>query len=209
MSGKRLVFVFDPLCGWSYGFSPVVDQLHAATRRRADWDVVSGGMVLGERRVPIGRVHDFLREFLPRVESTTGVRFGEGFNTRILEPGTAVLSSMEPSRALQTVKALAPDRSFAFARRLQKALYDEGRDVTDYGTLVDLADEFEVVHFAVEYLKTETHDATLAEFRQVSEWGVHGFPTLLGFDDEGVKVFSRGWQPFERLIDPINRWLDA
>lgn len=209
MSEKRLVYVFDPLCGWCYGFSPVVRQLFEATRRRAVWDILCGGMVVGDRVGPIGRISDFLKQALPRVEGTTGVAFGEAFTTGILEPGTLVLSSLEPSRALQAVKTLARDRAMTYAGLLQRALYDQGRDVTSLGVLGDLAEEARVVGFEIEYMKTDTYEATLEEFRTVASMGITGFPTLVGFDGDEGRVFSRGWAPFDRVFESVNRWLDA
>lgn len=206
---KRLVYVFDPLCGWCYGFSPVIRQLHEATKRRARWEILAGGMVLGDRVGPIGRLSAFLKQALPRVEGTTGVRFGEAFTTHVLDEGSLVLSSFEPSRALQAVKTLAGDRALAYARGLQTALYDEGRDITQLSVLGDVAEAVRVVGFEIEYLKTETYDRTLEEFRRVTELGVTGFPTLLGFEGDEVRVFNRGWAPFERVFEGVNRWLDA
>ena len=115
MSEKRLVYIHDPLCVWSYGFSPVARQLFDATRRRAEWEILCGGMVLGDRVGPIGRFSEFIRQALmPRIEDTTGVRFGAAFTTGVLDPGTLVMSSFEPSRALQAVKALAAELSRKF-----------------------------------------------------------------------------------------------
>ncbi len=209
MSEKRLVYIHDPLCGWCYGFSPVVRQLFDATRRRARWDILAGGMVLGDRVGPIGRLSEFLKQALPRVEGATGVRFGEAFTTGVLDRGTLVLSSLEPSRALQAVKTLAADRALAFAVGVQKALYEDGLDVTSMGVLGDVAEAVRVVGFEIEYLKAETYERTLEEFKLVSELGVTGFPTLLGFDGDEGRVFSRGWSPFDPVFESVNRWLES
>lgn len=208
MSEKRLVYVFDPLCGWCYGFSPVVRALHDATKRRATWEVMAGGMVLGDRVGPIGRLSDFLKQALPRVEGTTGIKFGSAFTTGVLEPGTQILSSLEPSRALQAVKTLAPGRGLDFAVALQKALYEDGRDITNLSVLGEVAEALGLEAFTLEYLKTETLEKTEAEFEQVSEMGVTGFPTLVGFDGDRARVFSRGWAPFGRIFETVDRWLE-
>jgi putative protein-disulfide isomerase len=210
MSEKRLVYIHDPLCVWSYGFSPVVRQLFDATRRRAEWDVLCGGMVLGDRIGPIGRFSEFIRKALmPRIEDTTGIRFGRAFTTGVLDPGILVMSSFEPSRALQAVKVLAADRALAFATGVQKALYEDGLDVTSLTVLGDVAEACRVVGFELEYLKVETYERTLEEFKLVSDLGVTGFPTLLGFEGEDGRVFSRGWSPFERVFESVNRWLES
>lgn len=165
-------------------------------------------MIVGERVGPIGRISEFLKQALPRVEGTTGVHFGRAFTTEVLDPGTMVLSSMEPSRALQTVKILARDRTMTYAGLVQRALYEQGRDITSLAVLGELAEEARVVGFEIEYLKTSTYEATVSEFERVSGLGVASFPTLIGIDGDRTRLFSRGWQPFERLFDPVNQWLD-
>jgi len=165
--------------------------------------------VLGDRVGPIGRVSGFLKRALPRLEDTTGIQFGRPFLDNVLAGGTMVLSSMEPSRALQAVKTLAPDRALPFAMAVQKALYEQGLDVTSMSVLGEAAEAVGVSGFEIEYLKTESYEKTLAEFRRVNDMGVMGFPTLLGIDGDDVRVFSRGWAPFDRVFEPLNRWLET
>jgi putative protein-disulfide isomerase len=209
MADKRIVYVHDPLCGWCFGFSPIIRKLIDATKRRASWEILAGGMVLGDRVGPIGRVSGFLKRALPRLEDTTGIQFGQPFLDNVLASGTMVLSSMEPSRALQAVKTLAPDKALAFAMAVQKSLYERGLDVTRMSVLGEAAEAAGVEGFEIEYLKTETYEKTLAEFRRVTELGVMGFPTLMGFEEDDVRVFSRGWAPFDRVFEPLNRWLES
>jgi putative protein-disulfide isomerase len=146
---------------------------------------------------------------MPRIEDTTGVRFGPAFTTGVLDSGTLVMSSFEPSRALQAVKTLAVDRALAFAVGVQKALFEDGLDVTSLGVLGDVAEACRVVGFELEYMKLESYEKTVEEFKLVSDLGVTGFPTLLGFEGDEGKVFSRGWSPFERVFESVNRWLDS
>jgi putative protein-disulfide isomerase len=208
MPEKTLLYVMDPLCGWCYGFSPVIKQLQDATKRRASWLVFSGGMVTGDRVAPIGTLRDFLQQALPRLQATTGVTFGAPFLDGVLAEGTMTLSSLEPSRALQAVKQLAPEKSLGYAHSLQAALYNDGRDITALGVLGDLAEEAGVEGFEIEYMKTDTLDNTLQEFGQVSQWGITGFPTLIGLEGDEGTVFSRGYAPFDRVFPAVERWLE-
>ncbi len=50
----KLIYVYDALCGWCYGFSPVMMQLHSKYKDSIDFQVVSGGMITGNRIGPIG-----------------------------------------------------------------------------------------------------------------------------------------------------------
>ncbi|MFW5658939.1 MAG: hypothetical protein ACOCZ8_03040, partial [Bacteroidota bacterium] len=39
----KVIYVYDALCGWCYGFSPNIQQLHDEFGDRVDFEVVSGG----------------------------------------------------------------------------------------------------------------------------------------------------------------------
>jgi putative protein-disulfide isomerase len=61
MSDKRpsspikptLVYGFDPICGWCFGFRSAVASLRTALADRVAWRIASGGLVIGERIKPI------------------------------------------------------------------------------------------------------------------------------------------------------------
>jgi putative protein-disulfide isomerase len=40
-----LYYVYDPLCGWCYGFSPVINQLKESMQDEFTIEVISGVMV--------------------------------------------------------------------------------------------------------------------------------------------------------------------
>ncbi len=46
-STMKLIYVYDALCGWCYGFSPVITDFSARHASEFAVEVVSGGMVLG------------------------------------------------------------------------------------------------------------------------------------------------------------------
>ena len=146
---KKLIYVFDPLCGWCYGFSPVVVGLWEATRDQVDWDVIPGGMVVGENVGPIGRIAGFITASLPRLESTTGVTLGKGFKEGVLEEGSMVLSSLEPARALVAAKLIDSALAVPFAAALQEELYHEGHHIGDEKVLSTLADKFFIKEFSL------------------------------------------------------------
>lgn len=203
-----LVYVFDPLCGWCYGFSPVVRRLWETTRDKTSWEVISGGMVRGDRVRPIGEIRDFLQQAIPRLEATTGVEMSQVFKDNVLAEGSLVLGSVEPSRALTAAKAIDPEVAVPFAAALQQELYVHGRDVRNTQVLEDLAARFHLKEFPQVYARQAIAERTESEFKLAADWGITGFPTLLGITPDGkAQVFSRGWVPFERLQPAVNRWL--
>jgi putative protein-disulfide isomerase len=121
----KLYYVFDPICGWCFGMSPSITALHEAWKDHIDFEVLSGGMVLGDRVGPIRNFAHIIQGSRARLEETTGVRFGEAFWTK-LEQGDMVMGSLKPSIALAVSRDLAPGKSVEFAAAIQRAIYVEG-----------------------------------------------------------------------------------
>ena len=45
----ELLYLFDPLCGWCYGMSPVIQRVRQEFAGRVEVSVLCGGMVTGEQ----------------------------------------------------------------------------------------------------------------------------------------------------------------
>jgi len=118
----KVIYVYDALCGWCYGFSPVISKLHERHQEELEFEVLSGGMVTGERIGPIGEVAGYISQAYKDVERAAGVTFGEGFLKGILAEGSAIFTSIPPAVALTVFKQHQPKKAVPFAARLQKAI---------------------------------------------------------------------------------------
>lgn len=78
---KKLVYVYDALCPWCYGFTGVVRSLQEYYGDHFDYEVLSGGMYRGDGVKTVGGVEEArrLREAYGRIEEMTGASFGERF----------------------------------------------------------------------------------------------------------------------------------
>ena len=201
MKNYQLIYIYDALCGWCYGFSPVIEQLHERYRKEIDFTVLSGGMVRGARVGPIGQVAGYIKEAYKTVEEHTGVRFGEGFLQNILEPGQAIFNSVPPSRALTVFKSWKPAQAVDFAGVLQKAIYYDGIEPENLEAYGPYAAQFglDPKHFVFQMQQNQHIDATEDEFQQVEQWGISGFPTVLMATPEKLYLIARGYPPAERL----------
>ena len=72
----RIIYVYDALCGWCYGFSPVMRRLHDTYADAFDFEVLSGGMMTGTRVRPVAESMSYIQQAYKVVEEHTGVRFG-------------------------------------------------------------------------------------------------------------------------------------
>ena len=76
----KLIYYFDALCGWCYGFSPVVSKLQETYKNKIDFEVISGGLFLGNRVGTVNDVAPYIKAGAYKsVESRTGVKFGKSF----------------------------------------------------------------------------------------------------------------------------------
>ena len=209
MEKPTLVYIYDALCGWCYGFSPVMKRLHETHRDHLNFDVLSGGMVMGNRVGPIGQVAPYIAWAYKQVEERTGVTFGEGFLKGVLEPGTAIFSSEKPGIALTVFKTEQPDEAVAFAHDLQRAVYFDGLDLQADETYAELVRPYGLdgAGFVEKLNDFRFRQKTYAEFQAVSKLGVTGFPTVLLLTPEKNYVLSRGYAPFEELDGRVRQAL--
>ena len=170
-----LIYIYDALCGWCYGFSPVMKNLYLKYKDEFDFQVISGGMILGDRVGPISEMAPFIKGSYKNVEETTGIKFGDKFINEVLEEGTMLLSSEKPSIALSVFKSYLPDQAVLFAHDLQKALNFYGLDLNENETYKDLIkpyslpeEEFVAKLDNEEYRQLAYYDVALARQLQVT-----------------------------------------
>lgn len=207
----RLIYIYDALCGWCYGFSPVMQQIHEKYRGRLEFEVLSGGMIMGLRAGPIGEVAAYIAKAYPEVEQATGIQFGEAFVQNILAPGTAIFSSEMPGIALTVFRKHRPEQVVEFAHALQNALYFNGIGLSILENYLPLVEPFGLSgpDFIREMEMEENRYETTLEFQTVANWGVNGYPSVLlkPAHDEQYYLIARGYTPFERLEEVIQKLL--
>ena len=205
----RIIYVYDALCGWCYGFSAVMQRFYHENADSLHFSVLSGGMVTGDRVRPIAESMSYIQEAYKVVEERTGAEFGQAYLNNILQPGTYVSDSEPPGRAMTLFKTAQTGRDVEFAATLQYALYRDGIDLNvpaHYGPLVESyglnPDEF------VQHLNDPAiREQTLAEFKIVSDFGINGFPSVIVENGDNLFLVTRGYVPYDTLSANINRAL--
>ncbi|WP_400193727.1 DsbA family protein [Hymenobacter sp. B81] len=197
----QLLYIFDPLCGWCYGMSPVMKRLAEEYADRLPVTVLSGGMMTGDDAGPMSRMWPYISQALAQVEQVTGVQFGADFR-ELGAAGSYRNDSEPPSRALQVFKQLDPlGREMAFAHAVQQAHFGQGQDLNDFATYQALLPAFglEAAEFRRWWDSDAARQATRHEFDVVRRMGVQGFPTLIFAHGQQGHVLARGYQPYEQL----------
>lgn len=197
----KIVYVYDALCGWCYGFSPVINDFKEKYKDSLEFEVLSGGMITGDRIGPIGEVAPYISQAYKDVEKTTGIEFGENFLQKTLKEGSAIFTSIPPAIALSVFKELDSTRSFLFAAELQKAIYYDGiepENIEAYGTIAAKFD-LDKETFVKKMKDPLYKEMAQKEFDKSSELDVTGFPTvLLEIDGKHYKI-GNGYMSLSQL----------
>ena len=207
-----LFYCYDALCGWCYGFSPVIKKLEDSYKDILMFDVLSGGMVMPDNAQPISKMAKYVSEAYKNVETLTGIKFGEDYLWHILNPDKSdwILNSEKPAVALSILKEAHPERAVEIACDLQYALMYEGRDLTDSEAYRHLLPKYKIG--AEEFYKKLTNqeylDQAYYEFALVKQLGVNGYPTLLlQVSDSKFYMISRGYADHETIKERVNKVL--
>ncbi|HRI29684.1 MAG TPA: DsbA family protein, partial [Chitinophagales bacterium] len=176
----KLIYIYDALCGWCYGFSPTIQRFAQEHQSTFAVQVVSGGMVTGSRIAPISSIAAYIEGAYQTVERTTGIKFGEPFLKKTLKEGTAVFTSIPPALALSAFKELKPDETLAFAAQIQKAIYYHGMEPADTAAYGKLAADFGLnsEEFISQMQTAATLHAAEQDFALSDALGVTGFPSV-------------------------------
>lgn len=198
----KIIYVYDALCGWCYGFSPVIQELYDNYGHQLEFEVVSGGMVTGERIGPVSDMADYISGAYTTVENASGVKFGKKFLEETLNRNDVVFSSVEPAIALSAFKTLQPENAVKFSSAIQSAIYYHGAEPARAETYADLANDFGIDRNV--FLEKMNDPGTIAlaesDFSRSRALGVNGFPTTFYEDANGNRVqLSRGFTSFENL----------
>ena len=206
-----LFYCYDAYCGWCYGFSPVIKKL-AENYPALQIEVLSGGMIIHEKPVPIAATADYILKAYPTVEELTGIQFGEDYLWHIKNPELSdwFPNSEKPAIALCIFKEFYPERQVEFAGDLQYALHYEGRDLTDDETYRHLIEKYsiqpEIFH---EKLKSEAYkEQAYYEFQLCKQLQVAGYPcVLLQNSETKFTLLARGYTEYDTLAERLSNAL--
>lgn len=204
-----LYYVYDPLCGWCYGFSPVITRIHENWKDKIDIEVISGGMILEGRVGPVSEVAPYIKTAYKRVEEATGVTFGEAYLADLLGEGKTIMNSWYLCVAMTAFKSFDTKNQVAFASALQKAVYFDGMPPEDTASIVQLASTFGIDKSAYEtaFQSEEIKYATKQEFQFAEDLSATGFPTLVIKVGEEYFLMARGYVSYEVLSERIEKAL--
>ncbi|MER8377237.1 DsbA family protein [Mesorhizobium sp. M1406] len=158
MSNSEVTYLFDPLCGWCYGATPMLDRLLASGRRV---ELLPTGLFSGAGARPMDEgfaAHAWAND--QRIERLTGQVFTPAYRHNVLDISGTLLDSHAATLSVSAAGLEDPSRRLAALKAIQQARYVEGRDVVTIGGVAEvlaaagMADAAEMLKAPTETLLT-------------------------------------------------------
>jgi len=202
----KIIYVFDPMCGWCYAFGKEMNKLYDKLHTEFDFEVISGGMVVGDREGPVGNFADYILNNYKRVEEYSGIKFGEKYLDQVKNK-TLWSSSIKPSMAIEACKTLNAGHELKFAELIQHAYFFEGNDLRNDSVYILLTKQFNINTDAFKNAlnSDETIKSMNNGFKTAAYMGITGYPcVILVWENKYYKV-ANGYTNFNELLNNINK----
>lgn len=177
----EIIYLFDPLCGWCYGFGSHMQRFAANHTNKIQFTVISGGMVTGDRVGPLSQIASYIKDSVPRLEQLTGEHFGQAFLDDLNGAGSTIMDSTPPSKAFVILKEQFPNHQVDLAHALQSLFYKNGLDFNKTESYQSLCEQFgmDFSLFEEKFNSMSYQLATKDEFKEAARYGVSGYPTVV------------------------------
>lgn len=210
-SKLKVRYYYDALCGWCYGFSPVIKQLKNTYKNQIDIDVISGGLFLENRAGLVNDVAPHIKAGAYKsVELMTGVKFGAPFLEDVFGAGKMELNSLPPTIALCIVREKYPEKELAFAATLLKAVYFDGINPVDFNAYLTYASEYGIdsEEFLTKMNNPLYKQMAINEFNTFRKSKYSGMPSLAVFKNDIEIPISKGYIGYDDLKVKLDQFID-
>ena len=181
---NHVTYLFDPLCGWCYGASAVLEQL--VVRPDFAIDLMATGLFAGEgARAMDDNFAAYAWTNDQRIARLSGQPFSEAYRHNVLGDRKRLFDSGPSTLALTAVALAAPERQFEVLKAIQNARYVEGRDTTDSSVLAAVLRAMNLPEVADRVANPD--DVLMAAYRtrldaarvEMRRFGANGVPALI------------------------------
>ncbi|OHX17794.1 DsbA family protein [Chromobacterium sphagni] len=177
----KLHYFYDPLCGWCYGASPLLQAVAALPG--VSVEMHAGGMIgSDEGRTITPEWRSYVMPHDQRIAAMSGQPFGSAYYDGLLNDVGAPLASDPPIAAILAAGKLGVE-PLAMLSRIQRAHYQQGLRIAEFDVLSRLAAELgaEAGPFAEAWQPAQREaEQHIAQTRQqMGRLGLRGFPSAV------------------------------
>ena len=193
MPTKTITYLLDPLCGWCYGASPVLQQLGRHPGMRLE--LAPTGLFAGQGgRTLDAAFADYAWANDMRIQKLTGQQFTPLYRSEVLGKLGSRFDSTATTLALTAVLRTVPQRELEALKVLQEARYVHALDTGDMAVVAQLLrgmalDAAADLLLADDAQLSAANAARLFKARGLKQaFGAQGVPALIVTDDKGSRL---------------------
>ncbi|WP_210334081.1 DsbA family protein [Mesorhizobium sangaii] len=127
VSNSEVTYLFDPLCGWCYGATPMLDRLSAGGVRV---ELLPTGLFSGAGARPMDEgfaAHAWAND--QRIERLTGQKFTQAYQHNVLNVRGTLLDSHAATLGISAAGLEDSSRRLFALKTIQRARYVDGLDI--------------------------------------------------------------------------------
>ncbi len=210
MTHRTLWYFTDCVCAWCYSMAPNMERLMDEFGDRIKLRLVSYGLCPAERAIVLRpESREGFKKELNRIETRTGVAFGQAFRNLIEQDGL-VFDSHPASKALALLRRTQSDDTLSFLHAIQRSVYEDGHLPGDEAMLKEHLLRFGITEevFKRDWNSEELEDDTYDDYDLTMERDINIVPSLLVPDEPNAPRFCSGFIRYDLLKQRVSDWLD-
>jgi putative protein-disulfide isomerase len=187
MTAPTLHYVHDPLCGWCYAVTPMID----AVAQAGIGIVLHGGGLWEPATGPTPEKRAYIRQNDARIAALTGMTFGPAYLDGLLADATTVFWSIPTIAAVLAAGTVEEGADLKMMHAIQHAHYVNGRRVVETPVLTEAAVSVGLAEdaFLHAFQRAPVDEHVARTRRWMQQLGLHGFPSfVLEHDAKLVRV---------------------
>lgn len=199
----KLIYVYDPMCSWCWGFRETWLKLQAAIGDKLAIEYKVGGLAPDSDEPMRKEMQQFLQQTWQRIEQ----QLGTPFNHEFWHTAQPRRSTYPACRAVLVARQQNKEQEMHYA--IQKAYYLDAQNPSDISTLASLAEQIglEKNAFLKEIESEKINSLLMDEINQARSLPIQGFPSLV-LENKGlyaaVPVNYQDWQStYQQILSHI------
>ena len=191
-----LLYVYDPMCSWCWGYQPVWDKVKQAVSDDVDIVYVLGGLAPDSAEPMPQEMQVQIASYWQKIENYLGTSFNHDF----WEKNTPRRSTYPSCRAILAARAQGAE--LAMLEAIQTAYYLEAKNPSDNEVLLGCARSIglDMTRFELDLLSPETNQALLDEITFSRSIGRSGFPSLFFKTENELIEFPIDYEKSEGTV---------